>query len=71
MIQEFGSKENLWNASETDLQKIEGIGQKLSKIIANKQIKEDVKRHLDYMRKHSIAIISIEDKEYPELLKQI
>ena len=71
LIQEFGSKENLWNASETDLQKIEGIGPKLSKVIANKQIKQDVKRHLDYMQNHSIDIIAIDDKEYPELLKQI
>lgn len=53
------------------MQKIEGIGTKLSKVIANKQIKNDVKRHLDYMQKHSIDIISIEDKEYPTLLKQI
>ena len=61
----------MWNVSENDLQKIEGIGPKLSKVIANKQIKQDVKRHLDYMQKHSIDIIFIEDKEYPELLKQI
>ena len=53
------------------MQKIEGIGQNLSKVISNKQIKEDVKRHLDYMQKHCIDIISIEDKEYPYLLKQI
>ena len=71
LIQELGSKENLWNASENELQKIEGIGPKLSKVIANKQIKQDVKRHLDYMQNHSIDIISINDKEYPELLKQI
>ena len=71
LFQELGSKENLWNASETELQKIEGIGPKLSKVIANKQIKQDVKRHLDYMQNHSIDIISIDDKEYPELLKQI
>ena len=61
----------MWNASENEFQKVEGISQRLSKTISNKQIKEDVKRHLDYMKKHSIDIISIEDKEYPWLLKQI
>lgn len=71
LIQEFGSKENIWNASENELQKIESIGPKLSKVIANKQIKQDVKRHLDYMKKHSIDIIFIEDKEYPQILKKI
>ncbi len=71
LIKVFGSKANLWNASESELVKIEGIGTKFSKVISNKQIKVDVKRHLEYMKKHSIDIIFIEDKEYPKLLKDI
>lgn len=71
LIQGFGSKENLWNASECELKKIEGIGTKLAKAISDNEIKQDVKRHIEYMQKHSIDIISIEDKDYPELLKQI
>ena len=71
LIQEFGSKDNLWHASKKQLLKIEGIGEKLSNIISNKKIKDDLKRHIDYMQKNSIDIISIEDQAYPTLLKEI
>ena len=53
------------------MEKIEGIDQKLIDSILNLQIRDDVKRHIDYMNTHSIDIISIEDKEYPLLLKRI
>jgi len=71
LIQEFGSMQNLWNASKEDLRKADGIGEKLSEIISNKDIKKDTLRHLEYMKKHNIDIIGIEDKEYPTLLKNI
>ena len=58
LIQEFKSLEELWNVSKDNLLKIDGIGQKLSEIITNEDLKIDV-------------IISIEDNEYPELLKKI
>ena len=53
------------------MEKIEGIDQKLIDSILNLQIRDDVKRHIDYMNTHSIDIISIEDKEYPLLLNRI
>lgn len=71
LILNLGSKENLWNAKKEQLLKIEGIGEKLSNVISCKEIKEDVQRHLKYMEKHHINIISIEDKEYPSLLREI
>ena len=71
LIQKFGSKEQLWEAKKEQLQKIEGIGEKISETISSKEIKQDVKRHLKYMEEHNIDIISIEDKEYPELLRSI
>ena len=71
LIQEFKSLEELWNVSKDNLLKIDGIGQKLSEIITNEDLKIDVNRHVKYMKQHSIDIISIEDNEYPELLKKI
>lgn len=53
------------------MQKVTGIGEKLSETISNKEIKKDVMRHLKYMEKHNIDIIGAEDKEYPTLLKEI
>lgn len=61
----------MWKATKNQLIKIEGIGEKLSEVISNKEIKKDVKRHMEYMQRHNIDIISIEDKEYPTLLKEI
>ena len=71
LIQEFGSKENLWNAEKEQLQRIQGIGEKLAEIISNETLKKDVKRHLEYMEKNNIDIIAIEDNRYPNLLKEI
>ena len=47
------------------------IDEKLANTISDVNIKKDVVRHLKYMEKNSIDIISIENKEYPELLKNI
>ena len=40
-------------------------------MISKKEIKQDVNRHLKFMKENNIEIISIEDKEYPVLLKNI
>ncbi len=71
LIQRFGSKKELWNASKKDIQKVDGIGEKLAEFISSTIIKKDVERHLEFMEQNNIDIISIEDKEYPELLRYI
>lgn len=38
-------------------------------MISSKAIKQDVNRHLKFMKENNIDIISVEDKEYPILLK--
>ena len=53
------------------MQTSQGIEEKLSQDICNEGIKKDIKRHLKYMEQNHIDIISIQDKEYPELLKTI
>ena len=68
LIQKFDSKEQLWEAKKEQLQKIEGIGEKISETISSKEIKQDVKRHLKYMEEHNIDIISIEDKHIHYLM---
>ena len=71
LIQKFGSKSNLFNASKEQLEEIEGIGEKIINNILSKKTKQDLLRHLEYMKSHNIDILSIEDKEYPILLKEI
>lgn len=50
---------------------VQGIDDKLASFISNENIKKDVKRHLKFMEENAIDIISIEDKEYPKILKEI
>ena len=71
LIQEFNSIENLYNASFSQILRIEGIGEKLASQITNQELKKDIKRHIKYMKENKIDIISIMDKEYPVLLKEI
>ena len=48
-----------------------GINENIATLLANDLIKKDVKRHLLFMERHKIKIISIQDKLYPTLLKTI
>ena len=71
LIQKFKFNKAIWNASKKELLKVEGIGKQLSEIISNKDLKQYVEKHIKYMEKNYIDIISIQDKEYPKLLKEI
>lgn len=53
------------------MQKIDGISEKLANVISNEVIKKDVFRHYKFMKENNIDIIGFEDKEYPNLLKEI
>lgn len=71
LIQRFGSKKDLWKASKKEIMQVQGISEKIADLISNKEIKKDVIRHLKYMQKNNIDILTIEDKNYPELLRKI
>ena len=43
----------------------------MSDVISNDVIKKDVFRHYKFMRENDIDIIGFEDKEYPDLLREI
>ena len=51
--------------------KIEGIGEKITENILAENIRDEVNKHIAYMEKNNIDIISINDKSYPEILKEI
>ena len=67
----FKTIENLYRAKENELLNVPGIGKKHAEIILNTQKRHDVDKHVQFMIKHNVEIISIEDKEYPEMLKEI
>ena len=71
LIQKFESNKGIWNADKGNLLQVDGIGNVLADIICNHELKRYVGKHLSYMEKNKIDIISIYDKEYPSLLKEI
>lgn len=71
LLQEYGNPKKIYNLTESELLKVRGIGKELAKKILDKNIKEQIYKHIKYMQKYEIDIISINDKKYPQILKQI
>lgn len=71
LIKEFKTIKNIFSASSKDLVNIPLIDEKLIQNILNSQNKILAKKHLVYMEKNNIDIISIEDTEYPLKLLSI
>ena len=71
LIKEFKTIKNIFSASSKDLVNIPLIDEKLIQNILNSQNKILAKKHLVYMEKNNIDIISIEDVEYPLKLVSI
>lgn len=71
LLQEYGNPKKIYNLTESELLKVRGIGKELAKKILDKNIKEQIYKHIKYMQKYKIDIISINDKKYPQILKQI
>ena len=71
LLQKYKEPKNIYHLTQKELSQIEGIGEKTIEGIINKKTKADVDRHLEYMLKNQIDIISINDKEYPNILKNI
>ena len=61
----------IYNLQEKDLKEVVGIGENTIKNIINIKIKQRVKKHIEYMEKNNIDIITIEDKDYPRVLREI
>lgn len=71
LLQYFKTIENLYNAQKADLLKVPGIGEKYADILLNPQIRYNIDRHIEYMIKNNVDIISSDDEEYPKILKNI
>ena len=70
LLKRYGSPEIVYHLEEQELSEVKGIGEKTIKNILDKSIKDSVEKHMEYMTKNNINIISIEDEEYPQILKE-
>lgn len=71
LIKEFKSLKSIFSASKEQIISVYGIGEKIANQIIDLETKRIAKKHLEYMCKNGIDIISIEESKYPELLRNI
>ena len=71
LLKHFGTIESLYNATEEELLQVSGIGKSYAKAVRDSHKKHDIDKHMEFMIKHSVDIISIQDEKYPEILKNI
>ena len=71
LLEIYKTPKKIYNLSKNDLLKIKGIGNETINNILDEKTRKDVDKHISYMLKNNINIISIVDKEYPDNLKEI
>ena len=71
LLEIYKTPEKIYTLNKNDLLKIKGIGNETINNILDKKIRKEVDKHISYMLKNNINIISIQDKEYPNNLKEI
>ena len=71
LLEIYETPEQIWKISKKELINIKGIGEKLAEKILDMRYKESLSKYIDYMQKHDIGIITIQDEDYPENLKNI
>ena len=67
----FGTPEKIYNATEKELLSIKGLGVKSVSEILDISIRKKLEKHLGYLENNDISIITIQDKEYSYMLRQI
>ena len=71
LLAHFGSAEAALKASEYELRKVDGIGQKVSRNIAHARTEIDAAAELRICREHEIQVIVEGGSDYPRLLSEI
>lgn len=71
LIEVFKKPEIIYKSNRGDLLKVKGIGEETIKSILNEKVRKDLKRHIEYITNNNIEIITIEDEQYPNKLKEI
>ena len=59
LLEKFKKPEKIYYVKKEELKNIKGIGEKIIENIMNKQTKEKVNKHIEYMEKNNIDLITI------------
>ena len=71
MISKYGTPQKIYNLNKEELLNVPGVGEKLVENILESKIRNSIENHIKYMEKNNIDIISIDDADYPQILKEI
>jgi DNA processing protein len=70
LLKFFGKPENILKAPCEKLMAVSGIGKEIARKVTSLK-EEDIDEDIDLAKKYNLKIITIDDEEYPENLKQI
>lgn len=70
LVNFFDSMKNAWNASESDLARA-GIEENIIAEIVRARKEIDLENEMEKIEKEGISLITIKDKNYPKMLKEI
>lgn len=71
LLKIYGTPEEIYKLSKSELLKIDGIGDETVKNIIEAKNEKILNYHIKYMKENNIDIIHICEKSYPQILKQI
>lgn len=70
LLEKYQKPERIWRLSETELKKLK-IEENIIQEMINPKYRKNLKNYARYMHEKKIQILTIKDKNYPCLLKQI
>lgn len=70
ILDKYKNPENIYKLNRKELENLKLSNKNIENIL-DTNIRNSVNKHLEYMKKHNIKIISINDKKYPKTLKNI
>lgn len=71
LLNRYKTPENIYNLKKEEILKNKGFHEALAENIMCKQNRENLEKQIEALQKQNIKILTIEDKEYPEILKTI
>ncbi len=69
LLKEYKTPKNIYNIKQFN--NLKDFDENMLKAIKKKEYKEKIDKHIEYMIKNDIDIITIEDKMYPKSLKEV
>lgn len=71
IYEHFGDIERAYNASKSELSKIEGLSIKKCEYFLEERPKQNTDKIFDEVEKRGIKVLTLDDERYPKLLKEI